>query len=295
MAALWTRINTFLLILLVLMAGGTMAILATRAESGPLDPVGTPGPTLPQVEPRKPIPPVGWNGTFPVQITEPGSYFLTRNLVGVDGVDGISISSTDVVLDLNGFRLERSGPTPSEGIVVTASATGGTVVIQNGTLRSWSTGIDASAATGVRVSDIGISFSPQGILATAGGATIEDCTVSNSGGIGITVTAGVVRRCTIFGNQQVGIRPQGNATIEDNLVFDNGAGPHLTRSNIYVEGQYNLVRDNHIMTPEGGAPVLRITGTNNIIVRNFTRCIIVDGGGNFRPGALDYVDTNYCY
>ena len=87
---LWNRVNTTLLVLVLLTVIGGFA---TRAWGGPLDPPAAPGPTQPQVEPRSPIPPVAWNGTFPITISQPGSYFLTRNLTNGTSSDGIVINT----------------------------------------------------------------------------------------------------------------------------------------------------------------------------------------------------------
>ena len=74
------RTNTILLVLTVVIGLATLATVARWAAAGPLDPPGAPAPTLPQVEPRSPIPPVGWDGSLPITITAAGSYFLTRDL-----------------------------------------------------------------------------------------------------------------------------------------------------------------------------------------------------------------------
>src|SRR5687768_1232856 len=70
---------------------------------GSLTPPGSPGPTfktLTQVEPRTPI------ASLPFTISAPGSYYLTTNLTGSTG---ISIRSSHVSLDLNGFAVTGSG------------------------------------------------------------------------------------------------------------------------------------------------------------------------------------------
>src|SRR5882724_3568968 len=69
---------------------------------GSLTPPGAPAPTmktLTQIEPRRPI------SSLPFTINTSGSYYLTTNLVGVVGSDGISIVASDVTIDLGGFTL----------------------------------------------------------------------------------------------------------------------------------------------------------------------------------------------
>ena len=48
-------------------------------------------------------------GGFPYRITQPGSYKLSGNLVVPAGKDGIDITTSSVVLDLNGFSISTSG------------------------------------------------------------------------------------------------------------------------------------------------------------------------------------------
>ena len=42
---------------------------------------------------------------LPLTIDEPGSYFLSRDVTGVAGQNGIIINASDVTIDLNGFAL----------------------------------------------------------------------------------------------------------------------------------------------------------------------------------------------
>jgi Protein of unknown function (DUF1566) len=46
MPSIFNRLNTFLLVMLVFMAGAIIAILASRASAGPLDPPGAPASTM---------------------------------------------------------------------------------------------------------------------------------------------------------------------------------------------------------------------------------------------------------
>jgi len=65
---------------------------------------------------------------LPIQITEPGNYRLNTNLVGITPNTVISIESSDVTLDLNGFSISGGGP----GIL----GSGHNIAISNGSITS---------------------------------------------------------------------------------------------------------------------------------------------------------------
>src|SRR5437762_4881647 len=84
---------------------------------GSLTPPGPPAPTmkrLDEVEPRTnlqatPVP-VGvdtTNANFQFVINQPGSYYLSANLV-VSKANGIQVNAEGVTLDLNGFQISRT-------------------------------------------------------------------------------------------------------------------------------------------------------------------------------------------
>lgn len=270
-----------------------VAALAGVVRGGPLDPPGAPGPTLPQVQPRSPIPPVGWNGTFPIVLSQPGSYFLTRNIDMSTPGNAIEISSNDVSLDLNGFRVDGHG-SGTEGIAVTSTINN--LRVDNGIVRGWSTGISATFSN----------------TAFAQGGDFEDLQISGNSHGGIRADSGsVIRHVTVEANTDWGIylSDAGNAyyggLIEDSVVTRNGIGVEVNANNVTlrrcvidssinggvtVAGAFDVVTDNTIQGTNFGAGVT-LTGSSNTVARNIFANVaggaVQNLGSGNRIGPLD--------
>ncbi|GMV26630.1 MAG: hypothetical protein AMXMBFR58_26610 [Phycisphaerae bacterium] len=186
----------------------TVSILA---NGGPLDPPAGPvSPsykTLTEVEPRTPISGSSTPGDADSQfrITQPGSYYLTGNITGVNGKSGIEIAASGVTLDLNGFTM--TGVAGSlNGVSVTSNGPSG-ISVMNGTVIGWGQG------------GVDLSF---------GGN--DDCLVEsiralNNGDIGIAVRSrSVVRGCVASGNTTRGILTLSNSSVSDCVAEGNGSG-----------------------------------------------------------------------
>jgi hypothetical protein len=205
-------------------------MLATRVRGGPLDPPA--GPTTATDSVRLPGTPIS---SLPVTITEPGNYYLTRNLTGPCCPEGIVISATGVTLDLGGFTLAGPGAGFPAGISVQNSHSG--VTIRNGTIRDWGGwGINANGA----------GF----------GVTISGVTVL-SNGVGIELSdRSTVRDSMIAGSTVDGLRLSDANYVHDNVIVDS------TSRAIRVDGDDNHVRDNYL-----GDPLL-FNGDLNEVHRN---------------------------
>lgn len=195
---------------------------ALAFAQGSLTPPGAPAPTmksLAQIEPRTPI------SSLPYTISVPGSYYLTTNLTGLAGTNGITISTGNASLDLNGFVL--TGLTGSlAGVFV--SGTYSNLTVRNGEIKGWGgRGVDAYSFSPacvvldhLTVSDTG----DYGIM-TSGPAIVRDCISQRNradgfyvaevlmtdcasyynGGSGIVAGGGRVRDCRANGNNLYGI------------------------------------------------------------------------------------------
>jgi hypothetical protein len=164
---------------------------------GSLTPPGAPAPSmksLSQVEPRTPI------SSAPFTISASGSYYLTTNISVTSG-SAITITASQVTLDLNGFTLSSTETTPTgTGILLASGNTD--ITILNGHIKgsvTYSGGVysgpgfangiyySVSPPFNVRVSGVSVSgCSTYGIYLSVGNATIvESCPVFDIGSYGI--------------------------------------------------------------------------------------------------------------
>jgi hypothetical protein len=257
------------------LVAGVLALFVAAAmtgivNGGPLDPPGAPSATgtLPQVEPRSPIPPVGWNGTFPIVISQPGSYFFTRSLNGVSSTDGIEIAADNVSLDLNGFTLAGAGQS-GNGIEVVGQHRG--IRISNGIVRNWYDGIDgwgpSGEATYSRVNRVtAIDNSATGI-SLGYDSEVTDCNAS-ANSTGIHTHYGVVSGCHATDNAGYGIYGEDVSLIEDNKVWNNAFGIVVSFS--AAQPGNNTVRSN--TSTNNATADINFNGTGNVSYANVATC-----------------------
>lgn len=217
----------------------TLGILAAASNllAGPLTP--PPGPvaatqkTLAEVEPRIAInatnTPGDANNIF--KITQPGSYYLTGNITGVAGKNGIGIAVHGVTIDLNGFAVIGVAGSAAgiqgmlEGITDTT--------VMNGSIRNWGThGLYLGAGTygssvNFRLEKLLVSgCTYDGITAgfTGVGGSIADCSAYDNGANGIGAAGGVViTSCSAYNNGSHGIVSGFGSTVSDCSASTNGS------------------------------------------------------------------------
>ncbi len=296
-------------------SGVMVGVVGVMGVAGPLDPpagpVASTYKTLSEVEPRIAVNATNTpgNATATFRITQPGSYYLTGNVIGESGKNGIQIASNSVTLDLNGFTL--LGVSGSLSGVFMASFREN-VVVCNGHVRGWGQsglttaidvgrierivaarngawGIDNSNATFTthivqcEVVANGMSVSSTGGIRGGTGAVVSDCVVRENVGIGISVGSGsAVRACVSTVNTGEGIVAGPAAQVVGcDVSFNSGNGIRVGSSCV-VSG--NRCSDNGFLTTGDGANI-HATGTDNRIEGNnctgADRGIDVDLGGNF--------------
>jgi len=196
-----SRQTVCLLVVLPVIAGQLLA-------QGTFPPVTLPGTpemkTLAQVEPRTALP----GGSSSLTISNPGSYYLTGNLtVGPYAAAALTISASNVSLDLNGFTIASSSgaSTSSSGILIRAGQQN--VSIRGGGIAGFSDGVSIEAGDSIclRFEALAIHDCYSNGIHFRGstpGSQVSGCRISGSSTPfnGVTALGGVrVENCTLDG------------------------------------------------------------------------------------------------
>jgi hypothetical protein len=275
MHTLYTRINTGLLVFIALTGVVLVTMLATRAYGGPLDPPGAPAPTmktLQQVEPRTPISQPASAAGFPIQINAPGSYYLTENITGVTANNGIEINVDNVTLDLNGFTLSGGGDQNSvEGIYGIDTDNGSSrtnLIIRNGIVRGWHTGVHTPNSTRSTYEDLTVTDSGNTGMRIGSGSNARRLTVWNTSGWGLVIPQvfggwGTIVEDSKFGRSAGGILIEANNVWVHHNIIDANVADGI---NVISTVAYNEITENNI-TGNGGFGV-ELLGGYSVVVRN---------------------------
>jgi len=171
---------------------------------GTLTPPGAPAPTmksLSQIEPRIPI------SSVPYVISSPGAYYATGNLVGTNGQHGITISSSDVTIDLNGFTL-LGVPGAIQGVFINNTRTN--ITIRNGAIDGWGAdGIYAhngSAPRNMVFENLNITLNAGYGIEAEAGTVVRNCLLTSNRLAGVIIYGGQVSDCVARGNATIGIQ-----------------------------------------------------------------------------------------
>jgi parallel beta-helix repeat protein len=209
-----------------------VATLAGVVRGGPLDPPGPVGPTGKTVITSLPFP-----------ITQPGSYVLNGNLSCTGpcaGGSAITVNSSDVTIDMQGFVLTGTLTQPGYAIETSASR----LTIRNGIITDWYGGGGILAGTYLHVD--GLTLNLAGIRA-GDNATITNCSVAFANDTGIHVGhRSIINKCQVHNSTGDGVSAGDNSVITETITFFNGdgsaaeilTGNGATLENCVADGNY---------------------------------------------------------
>lgn len=296
-------------LLLTLLATFTLALRSAPAQ-GPLTPPGAPAAgmkSLDQVEPAIPINATNTPGD-PASvfiINSPGSYYLTGPLTGVAGRSGLTITASNVTVDLRGYSV----------IGTTGANTGidfglrDRVTVRNGVVRGWPAGGIIGSGTSARLTGLTVELNTGPGIVTGEGAQIVGCVArDNSGTASGGINAGlrsIIQQCTATRNGHHGILFAAESLISECVASNNTGGgiigssaaasrvAHCTASNngsigIVASGRGCLV-ESCLAQANGGAAAISI-GTDGV-VRN---CTATDSAAGILLNGRGLATGNYC-
>ncbi len=251
------------------LSAAALALAGAALVAGPLTPPGGPVAstykTLNEIEPRIPVGPTTTPGDADsvYRISQPGSYYLTGDVVGQSGKDGIEIAAENITLDLNGFTL-RGVPGSKAGIDANETPSP-YCTIKNGHVQGWG---------------------QDGLLGNLVGAwVITDVKFRNNSGNGMTINSGTVcTRCYFTGNSLSGCGTSNHVEFHQCFGSQNGQHGFAAGSDSQFVGcEATSNGGTGIVVPLGGRVIGCTTTLNNNVG------IFVGDGGQ----VMDcHVDTN---
>lgn len=241
---------------------------------GPLTPPGAPAPlmkTLEQVEPRTPVNAVNTPGdTNAVYvISQPGSYYLTGDVLGVPGQHGIRIDADYVTLDLNGYTLD--GVIGSLSGIKTPVQNFSALTIRNGSVRYWGEyGVHVLAGTLILDRVRAEGNTAGGFWQWGNTGVTLNCEAINNGGIGFEVfSTGIMEGCVSRNNGDHGFLFRSYGIHVSNCEATGNAGSGIGPTEDYWVGRVMLVRDSRFSgNAESGLDVRSDIYLENVVSGN---------------------------
>lgn len=275
-----------------------VAVLAGVVSAGPLDPGGPPSAPSGVFGSGTPI------SALPYTISSPGSYYVTGNLTGTSGQNGITIAANDVTLDLRGFTLQGV-PGSGSGVKLQTPTFWRAITVRNGTARGWGdTGVHAqfvnggvfdalnaeeNALWGIIVGDGAVlshcSATNNGTGISASKATIVGCAANNNVYHGFQISATVLTDCIATYNGNQGVDASIYSRIEGcTVLWNHGMGIHAA---------YTDVVGNRVSNSDGTG--IEVFGDGATIARNTVdfNSQFGTGYGISVTGANNRIDENH--
>ncbi len=174
----------------------------------------------------------------PYTISKPGSYIVVKDLTTAQNQNCITISTSNITIDLNGHTLYGAGTAGSSGSgIEDVSAGAMNLAIYNGTIRNFRTNGIELFGVNARVERVNVSGNNYFGIHLGASGLVSDCNVSNNSYVGIKLDGencgGIIRNNQASNNQSDGIYGN-NVAISSNFSYFN-KGNGITALNCLVE------------------------------------------------------------
>ncbi len=186
---------------------------------------------------------------LPFTISQPGSYIVTQNLTGSNG---ITIQASNVSIDLNFFAVTGNTGNNASGITITGNRTG--IVIYNGYINGWGEdGISAASATSFIGMNLQLLNNEGDGLICGDACTLENCHALNNGLDGLdTGNQGKVNHCIATSNLDTGIECENRcevnlcvSTANGDQGIITGAESRVSNTTAFQNAHYGIRAGNH--------------------------------------------------
>lgn len=199
--------------------------LSLGLRAGQLDPPAGPVNSTGRFGPRVDVLSLPSGSTSSFEINQSGSYYLSGNITAAEGDQGIRVEASDVTIDLNGYTITSLGAGGGAGgIFAGGGATDGTLVIRNGKITNFNTGIAlGSLVDEIIVEGVHCVDNDQGMNLNDTSARIDNCVCNDNGSNGIRSTGpSVITNCLTLNNATRGIQASERALIRSCTSLGNG-------------------------------------------------------------------------
>jgi hypothetical protein len=213
--------------------------------------------------------------SLPKTITAPGFYYLGGNLTCSEG-NGITVSVSDVTIDLMGFRL--SGNSSSDGI----SGTVKNVEVRNGTLSGWNHAINIDGL-GNRMINVRARENTYGIYLLGPGHLVKGCSAQDNTNTGISAVGSTISNNLVSSSSSGAYGIAGYGTISGNRVSGGFTDA------IYCNDSSNVIGN----TVFGGTTGITLSSAPSVVDQNtvFSAVTPYAGGSTFTVWAGKNADN----
>ncbi len=251
---------------------------------------------------------------LPFFIDEPGSYYVTQDLINTtDDTNGITIDADNVTVDLGGFRLTADmGANTGPGIFnrnAISMINQFNVHIRNGHIADWdASGIAASSCENCIFENLTITGTSVG-LRTGDYSLVSRVTVSFNRTAGMSVGEGtLIAHSTAQGNEGSGFINDGSSVIINCAAIENEDNGFSTSATIIASTAYqnglhgfrlgtgsNVQQSASFENGQNGFFVISGYARDNVAARNGTSLGANQDTNGFSTNTSSYLVNNLSY